>query len=174
MVKPTLYTQSTCLIDPKLGHLHSKTSPFRDTRLLKIAKFQKSTEWLTLKTWLSKVPCLRKYSPRDPECWSVSLYHQPFSKYKVSKIGKIGMHRMTSKLNSQTSPLYTLNTYHRGPNFGLFRSTISRIEGIAHFRIPHSLPCYMAEKRMKKMPKFQYFTILEQIWTRPFQYMIFG
>ncbi len=59
--------------------------------------------------------------------WSILLFDHWLSRYKVGL--KSEMDRMTPNwiwtLNSQNT-LYTLNTQPWGPNFGPFRSTISR------------------------------------------------
>ena len=59
------------------------------------------------------------------------------------KVTKLEMHRKTPNwtwtLDSQKYPVYV--TYPWAPNFGPFRSTDSGFEEVAHFIIPHWLPC---------------------------------
>ncbi len=88
-----------------------------------------------------KGPVYTEYSPPRPKFHSVSLYDQPYSRYKVEnrKCTKWPENNLThlksectewpqNYLNhlSVKSTLYTLNTHTRGPNFTPFRSTISR------------------------------------------------
>ena len=55
------------------------TSRLRDTRLSKIGNAPNGLNHLSVK----KYPVYTEYSPPRPKFPSVSLYHQPFSRYKV-------------------------------------------------------------------------------------------
>ncbi len=73
-----------------------------------------------------------EHLPLRPRFWSISLYDQPFPRYKLYKVGKNRKCNDWPQINLQhltvKSTLYTLKTYPRGPNVRPFRSTIS------HFR----------------------------------------
>ncbi len=72
-------------------------------------------------------PVYTEYSQPRRKFHSVSLYNQPFSRYKFVENQKCTEWHQ-NHLNHLTvkSTVYTLNTLYRGPNFTLFLSTISR------------------------------------------------
>ena len=71
-----------------------------------------------------------EHLPLRPRFWSISLYDQPFPRYKLYKVGKNRKCNDWPQINLQhltvKSTLYTLKTYPRGPNFHPFCSTTSR------------------------------------------------
>ena len=60
----------------------SKTCRFLDTRLLKIGNAPNDPR-MTLTTLLSKYPLYTECSPPRLKLYSISLYSQPFSRYKL-------------------------------------------------------------------------------------------
>ncbi len=84
----------------------------------------------TLKS--QKYPVNIKYVSLRPKCWSILLYDQRFSRYRVAENQKctewpqIELDHLTDKSN-----LYALNTYPCGPNFVRFalRPAVFEIQG---------------------------------------------
>ena len=68
-----------------------------------------------------------EYSSPRPKFHSVSLYDQPFWRYKLAKYRKRTQWPQND-INHliDKSKMYTLNTHPRGPHFTPFRSTIAR------------------------------------------------
>ncbi len=98
---------------------------------------QTELEHLTVKSTLYIL-----HIPPRPKFWSVSLYDYPFLRYNVVKNRKWTEWPNTEieKITVKTT-LYTLSSYPWGPNFHSFHSTTSGFQDIAHFTIPHWLPC---------------------------------
>ncbi len=89
---------------------------------------EKCTEWSKWPWTLQgqMYPIYVLLVPPSLKFHSGSLYDQQFSRYEVfyRKSKKSEIHHLTSNSPNLIvkSTLYTVNTYSRGPNFGLFRS----------------------------------------------------
>ncbi len=131
MVKHTMYMPSTYTRDPNFGSFWSTTSRFemhgcqnRNDRI--------TQEW----SWTlngQKYPVYKRNLPPPPpkhtppvQIWSVSLYAQPFSKYKIVENRKCtewpqnDLGHLAVKIT-----LYKVYTYLRRPNVGPLHCTTS-------------------------------------------------
>ena len=115
------YTLRTYPRSPNVGLFRSTTSRFQDTTLSKIG-MNPNWSW-TLNTLKYSVYRYTKYLPLRPKFWSVLLYDQRFSRYKVDETRKC-----TEWLQTKLEHLTAKTTLHkkkwilsrRSLNFGPF------------------------------------------------------
>ena len=72
------------------------------------------------------------------------LFHSTTSHFpdtRFYKIGKIGNAPNDLECLTVKSTLHKLGNFLQGPDFRLFCSATSHFHDIAHFIIPHGLPC---------------------------------
>ena len=112
----------------------------------KVVENRKCTKWpqngfehVNVKSTLYKLSAYHRGLNFDSLGWMNSHFWDT----RLSRIGKIGIHWITSKwtwtLNSQ-STMDTVGSDPRGPNFGPFHSRTIRFRYITHFIISHWQP----------------------------------
>ncbi len=74
-------------------------------------------------------PAYNMHSPSKPTFWSVSLYGQPFSRYKVMDGNAPNDLNEFEHFSHSKYPIYT-KYFSQRPNFGRFRSTTCRFREI--------------------------------------------
>ncbi len=100
------YTLRTYPRSPNVGLFRSTTSRFQDTTLSKI-EMNPNWSW-TLNTLKYSVYRYTKYLPLRPKFWSVLLYDQRFSRYKVD-----GTRKCTEWLQTKLEHLTAKTTLHK-------------------------------------------------------------
>ena len=105
---------------------------------------QMTPEWSwTLNS--QKYPVYMKYLPPRAKYWSILLYGQPFSRYKVAenrKFRKCTEWPQTDfEILTVISTSYTLSNYPRGPNLDPFCSMASHFQDIRFTKIDKNRKC---------------------------------
>ncbi len=104
-----------------------------------------------------------KYLPTRPKLWSISLYDQPFSRYKVVKNCKCTQWpEIQHEYWTVKSTLYILSIYPWGPNFLPVPSTTSRVKILPIYNSPIDYHGNRPKRTLKCQKKFKVsnFTIL--------------